>query len=42
MTHGAPRDATHITADGRSVGVDGIPLVDDGQPHAVIVEIARS
>src|SRR5688572_16587843 len=42
ITHGAPREATRITADGRTVGVDGIPLVDDGQPHMVIVEIARS
>jgi cyclic beta-1,2-glucan synthetase len=42
ITHGAPREATRITADGRTVGVDGIPLVDDGQPHMVVVEIARS
>ena len=42
ITHGAPNDATRITADGASVGVDGIPLVDDGRAHAVIVEIERS
>jgi cyclic beta-1,2-glucan synthetase len=42
ITHGAPREVTRITADGGTVGVDGIPLVDDGQPHTVIVEIARS
>jgi cyclic beta-1,2-glucan synthetase len=42
ITRGAAREATHITVDGQSAGVDGIRLVDDGRPHAVIVEIARS
>jgi hypothetical protein len=30
-----------VTVDGRRIKGDAIPLVDDGQPHAVVVEVTR-
>jgi cellobiose phosphorylase len=30
-----------ITIDGRRIKGDAIPLVDDGQPHTVVVEVTR-
>ena len=33
--------AARITVDGTRIKGDAISLVDDGQPHAVLVEVAR-
>jgi cellobiose phosphorylase len=39
VTRGGQRGASRVTVDGRRIKGDAIPLVDDGQPHAVLVEV---
>ena len=39
ITRGEKRAAARVSVDGRRIKGDAIPLVDDGQPHAVLVEI---
>jgi cyclic beta-1,2-glucan glucanotransferase len=39
VTRGGQRGTSRVTVDGRRVKGDAIPLVDDGQPHAVLVEV---
>jgi cyclic beta-1,2-glucan synthetase len=36
---GAPWAGARVTVDGSGIKGDTIPLVDDGQPHAVLVEV---
>jgi cellobiose phosphorylase len=40
MTPGR-RGAPRVTIDGNRIKGDAIPLVDDGQPHTVLVEVTR-
>jgi cyclic beta-1,2-glucan synthetase len=35
------RRATRVTVDGVRIKGDAVPLVDDGNPHAILVEITR-
>jgi cellobiose phosphorylase len=39
VTRGGPRPAGRVTVDGVRIKGDVIALVDDGQPHAVLVEV---
>jgi cyclic beta-1,2-glucan synthetase len=41
VTRGGERadEGGHVTVDGRRIKGDRIPLVDDGQPHVVVVEV---
>jgi cyclic beta-1,2-glucan synthetase len=41
VSRGASK-GTRVTVDGRRIKGDAIPLVDDGQPHAVVVEVGRA
>jgi hypothetical protein len=36
------RRATRVTVDGVRIKGDAVPLLDDGNPHAVVVEVTRS
>jgi cellobiose phosphorylase len=41
VSRGTQRGANRVTVDGHRIKGDAIPLVDDGQPHAVLVEVFR-
>jgi cellobiose phosphorylase len=41
ITRGGAKGA-RVTVDGRRIKGEVIPLVDDGQPHAVTIEVTRA